>query len=144
MRAVQRVAGLEGNDAGPAFFGEQGAGLSGAEHILSVRGILGLRQDTYLAAEEHGPAVAHDHATAGVIGPLGLIDALNVLGFVVREDVVDVQRADEGAGAVDELYFLAALERGGGAFVDGEGNGNRPRVALTVTHDHAFVEAAVP
>ena len=57
---VQRVAGLEGDDALPALARANSvARLARRQDELAVLGVLRLRQDPHLAADEVRPRVAH-------------------------------------------------------------------------------------
>ena len=84
---VQRIAGLEGHDPLPALFGQQLADLARREHVLAESRVFRLRQDLDRAAQQMrlvGVALQH-HVAAGMIGPLGQIDALEILRLVPRD-----------------------------------------------------------
>ena len=70
VRAVQRVARLEGERALPLAVADQRARHARREHVLAVLGVRGLRQRAELAAEELRARVGLDHAAAGVVEAL--------------------------------------------------------------------------
>ena len=81
----------------------------GDKHVLAEPRMLRLRQDFDRSAQQMrlvGVALQH-HVAAGMIGPLGQIDALQILHFVPREDVGDVQHGDDLAGGIHQRDLLA-------------------------------------
>ena len=95
--AVQRVAGLEGDDALPALLGQQLADLARREHVLAEPRVLRLRQHLDRAAQQVrlvGVGLQH-HVAAGMVGPLGQIDAAQILLLVPGIDVGDVQHGHD-------------------------------------------------
>ena len=103
MGAVQWVPRLEGDHALPALGGQQPAHLARREHVLAEPRVLGLRQHADRAAHQVRLAgVAHQHhVAAGVIGPLGQIDAAQVAELVPGVDVAEFQRGHDAAVRVD-------------------------------------------
>ena len=143
--AVQRVAGLKGHDPLPALLGQQLADLARREHVLAEPRVLRLRQHPDRAAQQMrlvGVGLQH-HVAAGMVGPLGQIDAAQVLFLVPRIDVGDVQHGDDLAGGVDQRRLLARPKPLGQLLGDRQGQGNRPGVELAVVLDHRLVEHAV-
>ncbi len=145
VSTVQRVAGLEGDDAIPTFAGEELADFAGSQNVFAKRGMLRLRQDANFAAEEMrfvGIALEH-HIGAGVIGSLGEVDRLDVARLVPLEDIGDVERGDDVAGGVGEGDFLALAQLAGEFLGDRQRKWDRPGVELAIVLDDGFVEHAV-
>ena len=143
--AVQRVAGLKGHDALPALFGQQLADLARREHVLAEPRVFRLRQHVDRAAQQMrlvGVGLEH-HVAAGMVGPLGQIDAAQVFFLVPRIDVGNVEHGDDLAGRVDQRRLLAGPKPLGQRLGDRQGQGDRPGIELAVVLDHRFVEHAV-
>ena len=110
MGAMERIAGLERDDALPAALGKQGPRLTRREHELAIFGMLGLRQHAHFAPQEHIAGIVHGHVPARMIGALGAVDALDVLGLVPGEDILDRERADDFIFAIGQRDGLAGLQ----------------------------------
>ena len=91
MGSMQRIAGLKGYHSLPAALPEERPRFPRRQNELSMLRMLRRGQDPDFAADQHFPRIIHDHVPAGVIGPLGPIDALNVAWLVERKDVIDHQ-----------------------------------------------------
>ena len=142
---VQRVARLKRDDPVPALGREELADFARREDVLAELGMLGLRQDLNLAADEVrlvGVPLQH-HVGAGMIGPLGEIDALNILRLVPLEDVADVEGGDDRAGRVRQSDPLARLQLRGEFLRDRQSQRNRPGILLAVVFDGGRVEDPV-
>ena len=143
MGAVQRVARLERHHPLPALLAKEGAGLLGAQNILAVLGVFGLRQDLDFTADQHFAWIGHGHAPAGMIQPAGLVDRFDVGLLIPGEDVIDPHDADRFARRVDQLDAFARLQRAGHFLGRGQRNGNRPGVLLPVHHDVHIAQHAI-
>ena len=83
------------------------------------------------------------HVAAGMVGPLGQIDAAEILLLIPRIDVGDVQHGDDVAGRIDQRRLLAGPKLLGERFGDGQGQGDRPGIELAVVFDDRLVEHAI-
>ena len=123
--AVQRIAGLEGDDAVPALGLKSLRTSLGESTYLPKRGCLGCGKTRIAAAQEVrlvGVAL-QDHVAAGMVGPIGEIDRLEVMGLVPRIDVADLERGHDLAGRVHQGHFLARLEPAANSAVTGRAIG---------------------
>ena len=89
-----------------------------------------------------GVALEH-HVAAGVVGPIGEIDRLEVMGLVPRIDVAEFQRGHDLAGRVHQGHFLARLEPGGQLRGHRQGDRNRPGVELALVLDDRLFQHAM-
>src|SRR5260370_14228663 len=95
MGAVQGVARLKSDDSLPATLLEERPRFARRQHVLAILRMFRLRQNLHFAAQEHVALVAHHHFAAWMIGALGLVNALDVLGFVPGKNIANLERADE-------------------------------------------------
>ena len=84
-----------------------------------------------------------DHVRARVIGAVSEVDAFQVLLLVPLEDVADVERGHDVAGAVGQCHLLAGGELGGQVAGDGEREGDGPGVLFALVNDEAVIEHLV-
>ena len=110
---MQRIAGLKRDDAIPALAGQQLADFaSAAGCICRAADSCGCGRTWIVAAEQMrlvGVSLQH-HVGAGMIGPLGEIDALDVFRLVPRENVADVERGHHLAGRIGQRHRCARLQ----------------------------------
>ena len=111
--AVQRVAGLEGDDPLPALLGQQLADLARREHVFAEARVLRLRQDLDRAAQQmrlvgvglQAPCRRRD-------GRSDRSDRRALRYFFLSHgiDVGDVQHGDDLAGRVDQRRPVGPAE----------------------------------
>ena len=83
------------------------------------------------------------HVGAWMVGPLGLINALQVARLVPRKDVADIQGRNDFASLVGKGHLLARLEAAGDFGGHGQRNRDRPSVLLPVVLDDGLVEDTI-
>src|SRR5262249_23583035 len=120
---MKRVARLEGDHALPAALAEKGTGLGWRQNKPTIFWVFGLRQNSYIPPQEHVARVTQDHASAGVIGAFGSVDALDVTKFIKRENIANLERTDDFLAAVDQGDVVAGLERASQGPLGGKGDG---------------------
>ena len=141
--AVQRVARLEGDDALAALLAEQRPRLARRQDEVAVLRVLRLRQHAHLAADQVRPRVVQDHAAAGMVGALGVVDDAVVLRLVPRKDVrttivPTISPRSFLSGSADPVFSVLATVSS-----TGKASGMRPGVLLAVADDDFLVEHAV-
>ena len=99
MGPVQGVAGLEADDALELLRGEKIADLAGRQHQIAELLVLRLRKHFHFAADEERARIAVRDAGPRMVAPRRGIDAGVVLRLVPREDILQMQRADDDAAA---------------------------------------------
>ena len=145
VRAVERVARLEGDGAIPALGAQQRPHLARGAEIAAEGGVRRLWQRADRPAEQVGlvgVGLEH-HVGAGVVHAVGLVDAAEVLALVPRVDVREVERRHDLARAVRKCHPFARPEPLGERARDRERDRDRPRPAPAPVLDHGLVEDAV-
>ncbi len=145
MGAVQGVAGLERDHPLPALVGQQLADVPRREHVSAEPRVFGLRQDLDRPAQQVrlvGVGLEH-HVAAGLVRPVGQIDAAEIFLLVPGINVGDVERGDDFARHGHQGRLLAGPKPPGQRPGDRQGQGDRPGVPLAGVHDHRLVEHAI-
>ena len=141
VRAVQRVAGLEGDDARPAELAE-----IGAQFVRRVATALEIIVDGLLDADDRAAQVDRAGLVVQVVdGRMGqVVGAEDAFGFprLVRHPFVgDRQDGEDDAFLIAERNVLTRLDLGGEVFGYVKVDRHRPERAIGKPHvgDHAII-----
>ncbi len=107
--------------------------------------MFGLRQHADRAAQQVrlvGVGIQH-HVAAGMVRPLGQINALQVLLLIPGINVGKIQNGDDLAGRVDQGHLLTRPKLSGQRFGHRQRQGDGPGVEPAAVLDHRLVQHAM-
>src|SRR6202008_3408354 len=112
VRAVERIARLEGHGLLEALLGDERAGFLRSEDALAEGPALLEGDELDAAADQRLARIGEPEARAGMIRALRPVDGLDERGLVPREHALDLDAAEDRSAVRESELALRPGQRG--------------------------------